>query len=207
MKPILLGIDGIGYGSFTECELNNLTYLVNSVNRGVIENPDLKDPYRAWWSVLMMEPVSSAPTIRPEESMLVRLVKAALVNIPVSNPTYGIYSIPMDSSTPAEEEVSRVIEAALREAEDKPVVAAVTAVDRFKDRADLCNVYRVVDEGVGELLKEADDFIIFSPYGEPEGGEYYSYGIYLSTVPRPRPHDTVKVFEVPALFAELASRV
>jgi len=38
MYPVLLGINGMGYGDFTECDLEVLPRLMNMVERGVLEN-------------------------------------------------------------------------------------------------------------------------------------------------------------------------
>ncbi len=66
MQPILLGVDGLGYGGgFMECETATLLSLVNSMERGgVVENHAPQSEQSAWSSVLMMDgpdpPASSA---------------------------------------------------------------------------------------------------------------------------------------------------
>ncbi len=63
--------------------------------------------------------------------------------------------------------------------------------------------------GIRKLVSSEDigHLIIFSPFGEPqsqrEGGDHYDYGVYLSTMPRPRHHDTVKIHEIGQLFLDM----
>lgn len=209
MYPVLLGINAMGYGSFTECDLPTLSELVNLVDRGVVENKRPQYPESSWWSILAMEPQTSPRMEDPSSSLLVRLTKAALINIPVTNPTYGLYSISLDEGIGYVEEVDKVTELVIERSQGSPVIASITAPDRFLHRnySIKCSIYLEVDKAINRLLSSGvDSFIIFSPYGEPIGeseGEHEDYGIYLATISRPRPHDTIKVYEIGALFRDL----
>ncbi|WP_291766720.1 hypothetical protein [Caldivirga sp. UBA161] len=208
MYPILLGINGISYGSFTECELNVLPRLMNIVDRGVVENKKPQYPDKSWWTILNMEPTNNTPS-DPSLAPLVKLTRAALINIPVVNPTYGLYSIKLDQGTSYEEEVNNVIGALIKTAAKAPVIAAITAPDRFlhNNQSIKCNVYSVIDEAIGSLINGGvSAFILFSPYGEPVGpneGDHEEYGIYIATISRPRHYDTVKLYEIGMLFRDL----
>ncbi|ABW00897.1 hypothetical protein [Caldivirga maquilingensis] len=208
MYPILLGINGIGYGSFTECELNALPRLMNIVDRGVVENKRPQYPDKSWWSILNMEPTNNTQS-DPSAAPLVKLTRSTLINIPVANPTYGIYSINLDQGTSYREEVNKVVDAIINAAVKTPVIAAITAPDRFLHSNQLikCDVYSAIDEAIGSLINSGvSSFILFSPYGEPTGpneGEHEEYGIYIATISRPRHYDTVKLYEIGMLFRDL----
>lgn len=212
MYPVLLGINGIGYGDFTECELNVLPRLMNIVDRGVVENKKPQYPDKSWWTILNMEPTDNIPS-DPSLAPLVKLTRATLINIPVSNPTYGLYSIKLDQGTPYEEEVNNVIGALIKAAVKAPVIASITAPDRFLhiNQSVKCNIYSAIDEAIGSLLNSGiSSFILFSPYGEPTGpneGEHEEYGIYIATISRPRHYDTVKLYEIGMLFRDLVDSV
>ncbi|WP_069808104.1 hypothetical protein [Vulcanisaeta thermophila] len=207
MKPILLGIPGLEYQGFTECETDFLLSLMNSIERGVSESAKPQYPDLTWWSILMMEQLREAPKIRPEESPLVKLTRAVLINIPISNPTYGIYSIPMDQSVGYEEEVSEVIKAVAAGARDRPVIASINAIERYlhTEPSLKCQIYNAIDNALKSFIMHSDisHIIIFSPYGNPEGpqeGMHSNYGVYLGTINRPRHEDTVKPHEIGYLF-------
>lgn len=57
-----------------------------------------------------------------------------------------------------------------------------------------------------KIVNAVDEFILFSPFGEPKSGnenDHEDYGIYLGTVQRPSEHDTVKLPEIGYLFLKL----
>ncbi len=209
MQPILLGIPGLEYQGFMECETNFLLSLMNSIERGVTENRRPQYPDKSWWSVLMMEPVKENPNIDPMQSPLIKLTRASLINIPITDPTYGKYSIRLNQDVDPATEVNAVISAVINEARDKPVIASINALDRFlHTKPQLkCEIYKVIDRALRELVLRSDitHIIIFSPYGNPEGpeeGNHSEYGVYIATVTRPRHEDTVKIHEIGYLFNE-----
>ncbi|MGC9153899.1 MAG: hypothetical protein ACP5GY_09285 [Vulcanisaeta sp.] len=209
MQPILLGIPGLEYQGFMECEANFLLSLMNSIERGVTENRRPQYPDKSWWSVLMMEPVKENPNIDPMQSPLVKLTRASLINIPITDPTYGKYSIRLNQDVDPATEVNAVISAVINEARDKPVIASINALDRFlHTKPQLkCEIYKVIDRALRELVLRSNitHIIIFSPYGNPEGpeeGNHSEYGVYIATVTRPRHEDTVKIHEIGYLFNE-----
>ena len=207
MHPILLGIDGLGYGGFMECETPTLLSLVNSMERGVVENHAPQFENIAWSTILMMSGSD------PSSSALMKLTKAIAVNLPVTDPTYGIYSIRLDESTTPEDEVNQVMNAVMNASRSKPVIASITAIERLlhKKPSMKCAIYSIIDGGIRRLLSNGDlgHVIIFSPFGEPQSekeGDHYDYGVYLSTMPRPRHHDTVNVDEIGSLFLEMVEQ-
>jgi hypothetical protein len=209
MQPILLGILGLEYQGFVECETNFLLTLVNSMERGVTENKKPQYPAQSWWSVLMMEPVKEIPGIDPTQAPLVKLTKASLINIPITDPTYGKYSIRFNQDVDPVTEINMVIKAVMAEAAARPVIASINALDRFlHTKLSLkCGIYNVLDKALRELILRGDltHIILFSPYGNPQGpeeGNHSEYGVYIATIPRPRHEDTVKIHEIGYLFNE-----
>ncbi len=203
MQPILLGVDGLGYGGFMECETATLLSLVNSMERGVVENHAPQSEQSAWSSVLMIDGPGSS-------SALIKAIKAVPINLPITNPTFGLVSIALDESTPPREEVGKVIDAVISTSKNRPVIASITALERFLHvKPQLkCEIYSAIDEGIRRLVSNDDlgHLIIFSPFGEPQSqreGDHYDYGVYLSTMPRPRHHDTVKIHEIGQLFLDM----
>ncbi len=214
MQPILLGVSGLEYQGFMECETNFLLSLMNSVERGVTENKKPQYPDKSWWSVLMMEPVKDVPSIDPMQAPLVKLTKASLINIPITDPTYGKYSIRMNQEVDPATEISNVINAITTEAQVRPVIASINALDRFlHTKPQLkCEIYNQLDRALRTLIMRSKitHIILFSPYGNPQGpeeGNHSDYGIYIATVTRPRHEDTVKIHEIGYLFNQAVEDV
>lgn len=214
MKPILLGIPGLEYQGFMECETNFLLSLMNSIDRGVTENRKPQYPDKSWWSILMMEPIKEVPSIDPMQTPLIRLTRASLINIPITNPTYGRYSIRMDQEVDSATEISNVISTIIAEAQSKPVIASINALDRFlHTKPQLkCEIYNQLDKALRTLImrSEITHIILFSPYGSPEGpeeGSHSDYGVYIATITRPRHEDTVKIHEIGYLFNQAVEDV
>ncbi|MGC9179308.1 MAG: hypothetical protein ACP5GZ_03750 [Vulcanisaeta sp.] len=214
MQPILLGVLGLEYQGFMECETNFLLSLMNSIERGVTENRKPQYPDKSWWSVLMMEPVKEEPNIDPTQSPLVKLTRASLINIPITDPTYGKYSIRMNQEVDPATEINNVISAIIAETQTRPVIASINALDRFlHTKPQLkCEIYNQLDNALRALIMKSGitHIILFSPYGSPEGpeeGSHSDYGIYVATVTRPRHEDTVKVHEIGYLFNQAVEDV
>ena len=209
MKPLLLGIDGLSYSSFMKCNPRTLLMLFSSTFRGVVANKNKNNhPTPAWLSILEMTDdinesgfLSSLPDLK-----LIKITKAVAINIPITNPTYGEVKLPYDKTVPIKDELNKVKEAIFENIDENPVIADVTALDRFlvnNGSVDKCEIYKEIDGFVKEIINRVQDFIIFSPYGEPKDGKHEDYGVYLSTVPRPNEHDTVKLPELGILFSKL----
>jgi hypothetical protein len=210
-RAVLLGVDGLSYSSFMKCSPRFIMALFNSTFRGVIKNDRLKDSTTSsWLEVLTME--NQEPRISLEEVPPLPLIQATgaeAVNIPITNPTYGVVSLNFEK-VDYFEEIQAVKDAVLRVLKSgKPVVASITAIDRVvKDgRGDgvKCEVYAKVNEAVKEIINVADDFILFSPYGELKGNGREPYGVYIASVPRPHEHETVSLVEVGRLFLDLVA--
>ena len=205
---ILLGVDALSYSSFMKCNPRYILTLFNSTFRGVVKNVKLKDSVAgSWLEVLTMkeqEPIEFLASIN-EELPVVKETYAELVNIPVTNPTYGVLSLDYEN-TDFFEEIKRVRETALSILDSKkPVIAAVTAIDRAlrKGAEDLkCKLYAEVDKLVKDLVNSAEEFIVFSPFGELKSKEHEAYGVYISTVPRPHEHDVISLREIGSLFVK-----
>jgi hypothetical protein len=213
MKPLLLGVDGLSYSSFMKCNPRFLLTLFSSAFRGVVVNRKPQHPASSWMSVLEMRDISgNSFYIKVEEKpTLIKETNAVAINLPITNPTYGELGFPYDSNLTAKDEIDKVIEAILDSLEEQPVIADITAIDRLVrvNPQAKCEIYKEVDDGLRKLLRKVDDFILFSPYGEPKSDkmcDHEDYGVYLSTVPRPNEHDTVKLPEIGLLFKRLASQ-
>ncbi len=214
MQPILLGIPGLEYQGFMECETNFLLSLMNSIERGVTENRKPQYPDKSWWSVLMMEPVKAAPGIDPMQAPLIKLTRASLINIPITDPTYGRYSIRMNQEVDPATEINGVISTVISEAQTRPVIASINALERFlHTKPQLkCEIYNQLDKALRALIMRGDltHIILFSPYGSPQGpeeGNHSDYGVYIATVMRPRHDDTVKIHEIGYLFNQAVEDV
>ena len=207
-SAILLGVDALSYSSFMKCNPRYILALFNSTFRGVVKNVKLKDSVTgSWLEVLTMkehEPTDFLPGL-DEELAVVKETRAELVNIPITNPTYGVLSLDYEN-TDFFEEIKKVRETALSILDSKkPVIAAVTAIDRAlkKGAEDLkCKLYAEVDKLVKDLVNSADEFIVFSPFGELKSNEHEAYGVYISTIPRPHEHDVVSLREIGSLFVK-----
>lgn len=212
MKPLLIGVDGLSYTSFMKCNPKFLLTLFSTAFRGVVLNRKPQHPASSWMSVLEMRNVSGDSFYKIEETpTLIKETNAVAINLPITNPTYGKLSFPYDTNLTAKEEIDKTIEAVLESLEERPVIADITAIDRLVrvNPQEKCEIYKEVDEGLKRLLKKVDDFILFSPYGEPKSNEMWDhedYGVYLSTIPRPNEHDTVKLPEIGLLFKKLVAR-
>ncbi|WP_338603895.1 hypothetical protein V6M85_05265 [Sulfolobus tengchongensis] len=213
MNPLLLGIDGLSYSSFMKCNPRTLFTLFNSTYRGVILNKKPQFPWTSWMSVLNLKEIKESyeTDLNLEKPKLIKDTDAIALNIPISNPTYGYLSLPYDESISAEEEVNKVLQAISDTIENKPVIAAITAIDRLlhKNNVDKCKIYALIDSAVRKIISKVDDFIIFSIYGEPRGkdeGDHEDYGVFLATIPRPSEHDTIKLQEIGELFIKLVKK-
>ncbi len=212
MKPLLLGIDGLSYTSFMKCNPRFLLALFSSTFRGVVLNKKPQHPASSWMSVLEMQEIKGEDFYKDVEvPKLIKETNAVAINIPITNPTYGAVSLEYSDSVSPQAEISKVTEAILEELESRPVIASITALDRIlhKSKENKCELYKQVDDAIKKLVNKADDFILFSPYGEPTSEnpwEHEDYGIYLSTVPRPNEHDTVKLYEIGMLFKRLVGQ-
>jgi len=211
VKPVLLGIPGLSYSSFMKCNPRFLLMLFSSTFRGVVVNKEFNyHPAPSWLSVLQMD-YQKTETFLPSvpELKLAKMTDSLLVNIPITNPTYGEVSLPYDTSITVEEEIKEVKDAILQHIDKRPVIASINSIDRFliQDGKDKCEIYKAVDGLVKDIINKVDDFILFSPYGEPsKDGRREQYGVFLASVPRPNEHDTVKLPEIGQLFLNIARK-
>ncbi len=208
MKPILLGVDGLSYSSFLKCNPRVLGTLFGSTYRGVVVNRDSKRPFAAWAKVLGLKEVPQGfldgNSLEPSDIPLIRETDAVPVNIPITNPSLGEVSFSFTDDVNIDEEAKAVADAVLEKAKTKPVVASIISFERLLLKGDKCQLYSKVDSFLGRVLSKADDFILFSPYGEPKGNTVEEYGVYLASIPRPSEHDIVKLEEIGFLFTKLA---
>ncbi|MUN29347.1 hypothetical protein [Sulfuracidifex metallicus] len=204
MKPILLGIDSLSYSSFLKCNPRVLGTLFGSTYRGVVVNKDSKKPFAAWAKVLGMKeiPQSFLNDLKPESIPLIEQTKAIPINIPITNPSMGEVSFSITEAD-LDEELKAVGDAILENAKNRPVIASITSFEVMLSKSEKCGLYSKIDSFLGKVLSKADDFILFSPYGEPKGGSVEDYGIFLASVPRPSEHETVKLEEIGSLFNKL----
>jgi len=209
VKALMLGIDGLSYKFFMKCSASTLLTLLDTVFRGVVENRDLHHPAAAWASALSGRPVKLTGFLQEVPSLpILEEVRGVLINVPLTDPTAGLVRIRMDQSTGLEAEIGSVREAALEALEEGPAIVGLTALERLKSY-DVCSAYKAIDKLVRDLVNAADNFILFSPYGHPlqQGSGFDPYGVYLATVPRPKEHETVKVWEIGELFRKIINKI
>lgn len=203
VKALMLGIDSLTYKYFMKCNARNLLTLLDTTFRGVTENTTVQNPPSAWLTVLTGKEtrVQGFLTSVPEVPLLTE-TSATVINIPLTNPTYGKPSFPMDVTVSAEEEINAVRDAILEALESGPVIAAITALERIS-KSDVCSLYAAIDAAVRKVVLEADEFILFSPYGPKSQEGYDPYGVYLASRPRPNEHETVKLWEIGQVFRSM----
>ena len=197
MQALLLGIDGLSYARFLDCNATTLLGLVDSAERGVVENRKDLTPCASWKEVLGIADEKDL-----ESSPLLRALSPVLINVPIRNPTVGLCPQDLSSSNGLEEEIDCVERSIRENLPQRPVIAAVTALART-DPERACALYKRADSLVQRLLAFANHFIIFSSFGVLEGGCKEKFGVYLATLRRPRSRDTVKPEEIGQLFLRM----
>ncbi|BCU67762.1 hypothetical protein HS7_11990 [Sulfolobales archaeon HS-7] len=189
----MIGIDALDYGYFLKCRLKVLSTLFNTAYRGVVENELYMDTVASWKRVLNVG----------DENPLIRDPRIEFANIPLEEKkTIGKISIPYDKSIPLEKELEMVTEFVSSEIEEKALVVDITAIGRGAYDS-ICNAYEKIDSSLTKLLKKADNFLIMSPYGINPKGTRNKFGVFISTFPRPKEHETVKIEEVGKFFLTL----
>jgi hypothetical protein len=195
VKSLMLGINGFSYGYFMRCKIPAITSLFNTSGRGVVYNNDFN--IENAWSVIMEynngfnmpENINKSNTI--------------LINIPVKNPTYGIYSSNyknIDYNT----EISEVFKLIDKNIGKSPVIASINVLNRNFNMDEKCNIYSLIDSKIYNIINKLDEFIIFSPYGDYKSeNSYEPYGVYISSRARPNPHKTVNISEIIKIFSEI----
>lgn len=212
MKPLLLGIDGLSYSSFMKCNPRFIMTLFSTTFRGVVVNRKPQHPSSSWLSVLEMKEIKGTDFVKVEEMpKLIKETGAIAVNLPISNPTYGEVSFPYSDGVSIKEEIDKVVNAILENLDERPVIADITALDRLlhTSQTNKCELYKEIDEAVRRIIHQADDYILFSPYGEPKSEkmcDHEEYGVYIATIPRPNEHDVVRLPEIGVLFKRLVTQ-
>jgi len=187
MKVAAVGIIGLGYGSFADCEPKFLNLLLNSAPRGVVENSENQTPKSAWLKIL--------GNIGPEEMKKLSIIPS---NIPITEPTMGYPSLEIERITLREE-----LEAVYSEFSKLIGRGKVVASINLYEREESCESLKLVDEYLERMYMDLDSFMFFSPYGEREGNGRNKYGIYISTLPRPQEDQTIKLEEIMPLILDL----
>lgn len=186
MKAIALGINGFGYSVLADCRAPFINSLFMSFPRGVVENRERLEPGEAW----------SAIAGKLEG-------RAILANIPTSDPTSGVVSLPRGIL-----DVRAEMEALLRAFSGMGEGIMVASVNSYEnvmrsDWGSRCAAASTIDSYLRKFYEASDSFMFFSPFGEIIEGGRDVYGIYISTVPRPREDDTIKLEELPDLMLML----
>ncbi len=187
MKVAAVGIMGLGYDSFADCQPKFLNMLLNSVPRGVVENSDSQTPKSAWLRIL--------GNIGPDEMKKLSLIPS---NIPVTEPTMGYPSLDIGKISLREE-----LEAIYGEFSKLLGRGKVVASINLYEREEGCESLKLVDEYLERMYSDLDSFMFFSPYGEREGNGRSRYGIYMSTLQRPHEDQTIKLEEIMPLILDL----
>jgi len=201
-KAALIGIDALSYGEFMKCRPKTLLYLLDNSFRGVVENNPPQNTISSWLSILSLKKVDSKNlNYDVSELPLVKLIKPILINIPITNPTYGVFNINIDQGISYQEEIDGVMNEILENLNEGPIIAGITALERINDR--VCEIYNYIDKMLLSVIRNVEEFIVFSPYGKPKKNFFEPYGVYLSSRPRPNEHDTVKLWEIGQTFIEM----
>ncbi len=197
-KVTLIGINALSYGEFMICRPKTLLYLLDNSFRGVVENNPPQNAISSWLSIFNIKKTGFD---KIEELPLIKLINPVLINVPISNPTYGTYSIKLDSNLPYQEEIDGVTKEILENIDNGPIIAGITALERLNDKS--CEIYNAIDKMLLNVIRNVDEFIVFSPYGMKKGNTREPYGVYLSSRPRPNEHDTVKLWEIGQIFVDM----
>ncbi|MEM1627167.1 MAG: hypothetical protein QXV69_07860 [Sulfolobaceae archaeon] len=204
-RIILLGINGLSYSRFSSCKPKFLLNLFNIVYRGVTYNKKPQDHAKSWLSIIEM-----TESQNEKELKLLRETESIAINIPISDPTYGEVRFNYNE-VKLEEEVRKVIEAILSKIDEAPIIASIIGLDRVlhlgvNSTEEICRLYSLIDDFIRKIVNVVDDFIIFSPFGEPLSPNEYDheeYGVYLATIPRPSERSTIKLPEIGILYKKL----
>ncbi|AFZ70378.1 hypothetical protein Calag_0623 [Caldisphaera lagunensis DSM 15908] len=201
-KVVLIGINSLSYGEFMICKPKTLLYLLGNSFRGVVENNPPKDAISSWLSIFSLNRTNNNESINKLDDLpLIKLVNPILINIPISNPTYGRVNIKLDQSISYQEEIDTVMNEIMENQENGPIISGITALERIDDKS--CEIYNAIDKMLLNVIRNVDEFIIFSPYGMKKGKINEPYGVYLSSRPRPNEHDTVKLWEIGQIFVDI----
>lgn len=213
MGNLLLGIGGLSYSSFMECNPKFLFSLFGATYRGVVLNNDSLHPSPAWLSVLEMREVPGDSFVSsPNDDMaLVKDTQSKIVNIPITDPSLGPVSISYSAETSAEKEIDDVKRIASELLADNNVIASISAIDRLmlNGEQNKCRLYELVDSAIRSMTAKADDFIVFSPFGgEVKHGKYVRdiHGIYMGTIDRPSEFETLRLMDIGTLFRDLVNK-
>jgi len=202
-KDLLFGISALSYGYFMKCRLRFLNYLLSNAFRGVVENRCFQSASYAWLTVLKMEKIKGELD-EPKGSVfslpLVKKTNAKVINIPlVASKDVRVQVGKNDYR----KEISMVKEKILGAIDEGPVIAGLMALENAREN--VCEVSSEIDKMLFDVLRRVDEFIVFSPYGMSRKGKFEPYGVFLSTRPRPREHETVKLWEIGNIFIEMVN--
>jgi len=212
MKNLLLGINGLSYSNFMECNPRFLFSLFGATYRGVVTNTHSLHPSPSWLSVLEMKDVDGNGFIKnlEDKPKLVQSTEAELVNVPVTDPSYGAVSVHYDASVSEDDEIRNVEKTVLNLLETHNVIASINAIDRIMSSGgrNICELYTKIDIAVRTMTTNAENFIVFSPFGGISKNCTYireTHGVYMGTIDRPSEYDTLSPKDVGILFERLVS--
>ncbi|MGC9116185.1 MAG: hypothetical protein ACP5ID_01015 [Conexivisphaera sp.] len=181
-RGAVISVPGLGYTSMARCSPRFLMQLFNYSPRGVIQFSPPRSPEEAW-----------RRTFGGLDRALGRLrIQVVAINQP--------------SGTAPElaEELARV-ERGVSEALGKAL--PVASINALAYRAAACSDVAAVDGTLAKIFGSLDEYMIISPFGDRQDGDFEEYGIYLSSVERPGHEEVIYPEQVPDLVAELAARL
>jgi len=197
MQPLLIGIDGLSYSRFMDCDTRTLFNLIDYAERGVTRSSKPLKPCSSWRYVLGLNDSQEI-----YESQLIKAVSPALINLPLKNPTLGYCSVDLNSSGGLIEEINCVEKRIKDNVTSRPVIACITALERAP-LSRTCELYRYIDEFVKSIMNFVENYILFSSYGILEKGCKEKFGVYLASIKRPRARDMVDPSEIGSLFLRM----
>jgi len=190
VKSLMLGINGFSYGYFMRCNIPEITTLFNTSGRGVVYNNNFN--MEKVWSVITGNIPDELKKLNP-----------VFINIPVKNPTYGVYSSDY-KNIDYNNEISNVFNAINENIGKSPVIASINVLNNNFNPEDKCKIYSLIDSKIKDTINLFDEFIIFSPYGDYKSENTYEpYGVYIASRARPNPHQTINISDLIKIFSEI----
>ncbi len=190
VKSLMLGINGFSYGYFMRCSIPEITTLFNTSGRGVVYNNNFN--MENVWSIITGNIPDELKKLNP-----------VFINIPVKNPTYGVYSSDY-KNIDYNDEILNAFNAIKENKGKSPVIASINVLNNNFNLEDKCKIYSLIDSKIKDTINLFDEFIIFSPYGDYKSENIYEpYGIYISSRARPNPHQTINISDLIKIFSEI----
>ncbi len=183
-RGAVISIPGMGYTSMARCTPRFLSELFYYSPRGVMHFTPPRNAEEAWRRTFG----GAAEAVRPLG------VELVLINPPEGR------------GRPLQEEL-QLVESKIRESLGRALPAASLNYFAYKEVPASCEEVRSVDDALARLFQQLDEYMIITPFGDRQDGDFEEYGIYLSSVERPGHEEVIEPEQIPMLMAELAARL